>query len=275
MILDCHQHFWSIERGDYGWLTPQDSALYRDFSPDDFRQAAHRSDVAATILVQAAASVAESHYLLQIAEAEAFVRGVVGWIDFEAADVLDQLEQLARSPWLKGLRPMVQDIEDPEWLLRPEFAPIFEAMLARQLRLDGLMRSGQLSQLIALARRYPTLPIVLDHAGKPPIESGDSGAWAIAIAALAACPSVYCKLSGLWSEAGDDRSLARLQPYVDHLVTCFGTSRLMWGSDWPVLTAVGGYGGWLDQSRQLVSRLSGLEQRAIFFGTGFRFYGVE
>lgn len=274
-MLDTHQHFWALARGGYDWLTPDLKPLYQDFGPDLLRPLLDREGIDSTILVQAAPNIEESLFLLGIAGRCDFVKGVVGWIDFESPAALDQLERLADNPGLKGLRPMVQDIIERDWLQRPEFTPIFERMIARRLGLDALVRSRQLPQLLAFAERYPDLPIVLDHGGKPDIARGAFADWAADIARLAALPMVHCKLSGLWTEAGADRSRPNIGRYVEHLLHCFGPNRLMWGSDWPVVLMAGGYGDWLAQCRDMLAPLDDSDRGAIFERTGKAFYGLD
>lgn len=274
MRLDTHQHFWKLAHPFTDWPTSDLAAIYRDFGPEDLDPQLGPAKVGGTILVQAAPAAEETEYLLSLARQCAFVKGVVGWIDFEAADAVGQIERLAGNPLLKGLRPMVQLVEEADWLLRPAFAPIFEVMARCGLRLDGLVRHEQIVDLAELARRHPNLPIILDHAGKPPIASGQIEDWARDITALAATPNAWCKLSGLWPEAGSDRSQAALQPYVDVLLTRFGPERLIWGSDWPVVELDGTYGDWLDQCEAMLSGLSKEERASVFGINGKRFYGI-
>ena len=170
---------------------------------------------------------------------------------------------------------MVQSIEEAGWLLRPEFTPVFRAMVDCGLVLDGLVRAQQIGDLAALAQRYPDLRIVLDHAGKPPIAAGAFEGWAQAIASLAENENVFCKLSGLWTEAGEDTSPDATRPWVAQLLESFGSQRLMWGSDWPVLELAGSYRGWLAHCEELLAHLDLNERTAIFGEIGKRFYGVE
>lgn len=278
MRLDTHQHFWELANSFTLWPTPDLKAIHRDYRPDDLRSHLAGARIDGTILVQAAPSVEETEYCLELAQEFDFVKGVVGWIDFEAADVVDQLGWLASNPYLKGLRPMVQSIDETNWLLKPEFAPAFDAMLEWGLVLEGLVLPHQLAQLDSLARRYPDLLIVLNHAGKPPIASrhhGQSDEWYHAIAILAENRNVHCKLSGLWTEANGNTSTDFVRPWVTHLLGTFGPGRLIWGSDWPVLELAGTYGDWLSQSEALLSHLSQTERAAIFGGNGKQVYGID
>ncbi len=275
MRFDSHQHFWKLANRFTDWPTSDLAPIYRDFGPDDLRPKLEQAQILGTILVQAAPSLAETDYCLAIADKIDFVEGVVGWIDFEAEDALDQMDRLASSPLLKGLRPMVQSIDEPGWLLREEFGNIFKVMIERGLSLDGLVLARQVTDLSALARRYSTLPIVIDHAGKPPIASGERDEWADDILKLAENPNVHCKLSGLWTEAGSDCSEEAIQPWLDHLLASFGPHRLIWGSDWPVLELAGHYGDWVKQCERMLSNLNEQDRVAIFGGNGRQFYGID
>jgi L-fuconolactonase len=247
--IDAHQHFWRLDRGDYGWLTPADAAIYRDFGPADLAPLLARAGMQATILVQAAPTVAETRYLLDLAGATDFVAAVVGWVDMEATGAPDLLAELAEAPALAGIRPMIHDHSDPAWMLRPTLAPAFAAVIRLGLAFDALVRPGHLAPLRRLVERQPDLRVVIDHGGKPEIarwgaERARYAGWAEAMADLATAPQVWCKLSGLVTEAAPGWRVDDIMPYVDHLLACFGPDRLMWGSDWPVVNRAGGYGTW-------------------------------
>jgi L-fuconolactonase len=273
--IDAHQHLWQVARGDYGWLTPQTvPAICRDFLADDLRPLLNDARIDKTILVQAAESIAETDFLLEIAARTPFIAGVVGWVDFESPDATRQLARLAENPQLVGLRPMLQDMANERWLLKPELATALHSMHAHDLRFDALVRPQHLPMLIEFAQRYPELPIVVDHGAKPAIREGRIEDWRADMIRLARIRGVHCKLSGLASEAGKDWSFERLKPYVDVLLDCFGPKRLMWGSDWPVLLLAGEYQQWLEVAERLTEELSSLDRARIFGGTAASFYGV-
>lgn len=262
MIIDAHQHFWQIERGDYGWLTPDLVPLYRDFLPVDLAPHLSRHGITGTILVQAAPTVAETEFLLDIADQTPFVLGVVGWVDFEAPSAADDIARLARHSRLIGLRPMIQGISDVDWMLRDDLTPAFEAMIKADLTFDALVLPRHLSRLRELLSRHPDLRTVIDHAAKPEIAGGFFDDWAKNIAILAKETNAYCKLSGLLTEAGDDWTPTDIAPYVAHLMEHFGSQRLVWGSDWPVLTIAADYGTWVDVANSLIP--NDRESEAIF-----------
>lgn len=270
--IDAHQHFWRIARGDYAWLTPALGAIHRDFDPDDLAPhlAAHK--IAATILVQAAPTPAETAFLLDLADQTAFVAGVVGWTDLAAPDAAAAIAALAANPLLVGLRPMVQDIDDDDWLARPELAPAFEAMIAHRLVFDALVKPRHLRRLIAVLKRHPELPVVVDHAAKPAIGSGSDAAWRSDLAAVAQFPEVACKLSGLVTEAPANWTVDDLRPCAEHLLACFGPERLIWGSDWPVVDLAADYGSWLSTAGQLMAGLDATAQSLVFGGNAAGMY---
>ncbi len=243
-MIDAHFHIWQLERGDYGWLTAAQGPIYRDVSLDDWRQARASSGVSAGILVQAAPTEAETRFLLDQADAAPDVVGVVGWVDMCAGDAASRIGSLARRTKLRGLRPMLQDLPDPDWILRHDLQPAFEAMLACDLTFDALVKPLHLPRMLLLAARYPDLRIVVDHGAKPDIAGRQWDDWATGIARLAGMPQVFCKLSGLWNEAAPGTDASGLAAYTRHLLACFGPHRLLWGSDWPVLELAGSYAAW-------------------------------
>jgi L-fuconolactonase len=272
MRIDAHHHLWRIARGDYDWLTPQLAPLYRDFALSDLVPHLAAAGIGATILVQAAPTEAETMFLLDIAEAAEVVRGVVGWTDFDAPDGAARIDALAARKLLVGLRPMVQDIADDDWLLRPQLAPLFAAMAKAGLVFDALVKPRHLPRLEPIVDRHPDLCFVLDHCGKPQIAAGGIADWQRDIASLAKRPNIVCKLSGLVTEAKPDWQTADLRPVVDHVRACFSPQRLLWGSDWPVLNLAGDYAGWLAAAESLLEDLSADEKAAVFGGTAARVY---
>lgn len=270
--IDAHHHVWRIDRGDYGWLTP-DMAIHRDYDLDDLRQLL--DDITATVLVQAAPTEAETAYLLAVAAAsDGLVRGVVGWTDLEAPDAPDRIAALARQPLLKGLRPMLQDIPDTDWILRDPVQPALRAMVQAGLRFDALVQPRHLPALLQLCARHPDLKLVINHAAKPAIASGRFEPWAADIARLARETSAFCKISGLPSEAAAGWHMNHLRRYVDHLLANFGPDRLMWGSDWPVVDMAGGYPRWRVVSRRMLFVLPLAGRNRVLGETAASFYGL-
>jgi L-fucono-1,5-lactonase len=272
MRIDAHHHLWMLARGDYFWLTPALAPIHRDFALSDLAPHLSAGRIDGTILVQAAATEAETMFMLGIAESAEIVRGVVGWTDFDAADAVAHIDAMAAQPLLVGLRPMVQDIPDDDWLLRPALAPLFRAMAGHGLVFDALALPRHLSRLLRVVDRHGELQFVLDHCAKPHLATGDIADWRRDIAELAARDNIVCKLSGLVTEAGPTWQIANLRPAVDHVLDCFGPQRLVWGSDWPVLNLAGDYESWLAASETLLADLSADEKAAIFGGNAARIY---
>ncbi len=285
--IDAHQHFWQPARGDYAWLRPDDPAvapLVRDFLPDELQPLLQAHGVARTVLVQAAESVAETEFMLALADRHDFVGGVVGWVDLARPDAPATLVRLAAHPALKAVRPMLQDLPDDDWILRAPRPEALRELLRLGLRFDALVKPRQLAALRRFVQDRPELPVVIDHAAKPPLAArwNDESmrAWRRDMAAFAQAPQVACKLSGLLTEmaAADRASRARaveiLRPVVDALLGWFGPARLMWGSDWPVLTLAGGYDDWVAIADELLAPLAVGERAQVLHGTARRFYGL-
>jgi L-fuconolactonase len=272
MIIDSHQHYWRLARGDYGWLTRKLGPIYRDFEPDDMATLLQAAGVARTIAVQAAPTEAETRYLLALAKAENSIAGVVGWTDFDSPDATRRIAAMARNRLLVGLRPMIHDIADPDWMLSPAVGKALAAMQRNGLVFDALVRPPHLARLLVLADRHPSLVIVIDHCAKPLIRDGVIEPWASDMAALAQRANVHVKLSGLVTEAGSGWKVQDLAPYVRHVLKSFGPDRVLWGSDWPVLNLAGDYGGWMKAARQLLKGLSADDQAAIMGGNAARVY---
>ncbi|UGY17311.1 amidohydrolase family protein [Bradyrhizobium septentrionale] len=270
--IDAHHHVWTLARADYGWLTPERGPIYRDFGLSDLMPHLAAAEIDGTILVQAAPTEAETAFMLDVAKGSDLVRGVVGWIDFDADDAATRIDAIAGRELLVGLRPMVQDIADDDWLLRPELAAPLEAMAQYGLVFDALVLPRHLPRLVQVVDRHPDLQFVLDHFGKPNLATGDIAAWKDDIASLAARANVVCKLSGLATEAAPNWQVADLREAVDHALECFGPQRMLWGSDWPVVNLAGGYAQWFAAAESLLADLSSEARAAIFGGNAARVY---
>lgn len=271
--VDAHHYVWRIARGDYGWLTP-DMPIYRDYALTDLCPLL--GEVTATVRVQAAPTTADTDFLLRVAAASrGLVRGVVGWAALTAPDATQRIAALADRPRLRGLRPMLQDIADADWIMRPALRPALRAMALAGLRFDALIQPRHLPLLPRLAGQHPDLAIAIDHAAKPAIARGEWQPWANDIARAARETQAFCKLSGLITEAASDWTIDDLRRYVDHLLACFGPARLMWGSDWPVVELAGGYRRWRNVTEILLAGLDGPAQDAILGATATTFYRLD
>ena len=272
--IDSHQHFWMLSRGRYDWLTEELGPLYRDFLPDDLRAHLKRAGIDETVLVQAEPSLAETHYLLLLADQTYFISGVVGWVDMENPVTPSVLGTLAGRPFFLGIRPMIQDIPDPAWMLRPQLQPVYGKLIELGLTFDALVKPQHLQYLYELLQRFPDLAVVIDHGAKPDIANGLFQPWADEIETIASHTGAYCKLSGLLTEAGDEPMYEKVHPYMQHLLDCFGAERLMWGSDWPVLELVSDYHSWNDMVKLFLHGLGENDRLRIMGGNAKSFYGL-
>lgn len=261
-MIDAHFHCWKLGENDCTWPTAAQPAIHRDVLPDHWRALAEPLGIEGGVIVQSQESAADTQWLLELAAAHDFILGVVGWANLKTGP-------LPESPWLKGLRPMVQG-RPSAWLDDPALDRQIAAMTERGLVFDGLVRPKHLPALRRRAIKHPDLAIVIDHAGKPQISHGWIGEWKAQIVQIAAQPNVSCKLSGLLTEAlpGQDAIVADV---VGWLYEIFGPERLIWGSDWPVVEMAGTYGGWLKLAQAAIP----VDAHAAVFGCNARrVYGL-
>lgn len=274
MKIDSHQHFWNPARDDYGWLTPAKGPLFRPYGPADLTPWLQGSGVEATVLVQAAPTVNETEYMLGIADSAPFVAGLVGWIDFENPADLAHLHRLRNHPKFKGVRPMIQDIPDDNWMHRDDVQWGYKALCDLDLTFDALGFPRHVDGFLALVKRYPAMRVVLDHFLKPQIHAhnpADFRLWADGMSRLADT-GAYVKFSALITEARPDWTEADLKPYADHIFAAFGPERVMWGSDWPVCRLRSEYDRWHQAAVALTAHLPPAARADIFGGTAKRFY---
>jgi L-fuconolactonase len=271
MWIDSHQHFWLMRDRVGQWPPPELAKIHRDFLPADLEPTLRACGVKGTVLVQSLPTMADTDFMLGLADRHPFIVGVVGWVDLKAADAAVHIARLAAHPKLRSLRPMLQDIADVAWIDDPALDPAIEAMRDYGLRFDALVMPQHLKALTTFAKRHPDLPIVIDHGAKPRIATGYFSAWRTAMAALGLLPNVHCKLSGLLTEAGERREPAALRPYVETILEIFGAARVLWGSDWPVLELAGEYQAWLALCLDLVSVA---DHATVFGANACDFYGL-
>jgi L-fuconolactonase len=265
MIVDAHHHVWDPDAREHAWLASLPS-LRRRFSVADYVAASGPHRVTASVLVQVLADSAETEDFLALADAGGPVAGVIGWVDLTSPAAAGEIARLQGRPggaMLVGVRHLVQGEPDPAWLERPDVLRGLASVGQAGLVYDLLVRPGQLAASIGAATGLPEVRFVLDHGGKPGIAAGHREPWAGLVRELARLPNVSCKLSGLVTEAGPGWTAARIAPFAAHLLDCFGPERLMFGSDWPVCTAVASYGEVLDLARSVLDGLSPAEQEAV------------
>jgi L-fuconolactonase len=254
MIVDSHHHFWEVARGDYHWM-PTSGVLKNDYLPENLRPLIRRAGVDLTILVQAAQTEAETAFLLKLAEQTDFVAGVVGWLDFEDPRFVEKLEELTRHSKFLGIRPMLQDIADDAYILRPRVMGNLRYVESLDLPFEMLLFPRHLPYVLKALDELPKLRAVVDHISKPPIAGGRLGDWAMGLTAVAAHRNVCCKLSGMVTEADHENwRPVDLEPFVRHAFDAFGEDRVMFGSDWPVCLQAASYAEVLNALRTILDR---------------------
>jgi L-fuconolactonase len=272
--IDAHHHFWRYSPADHGWLTAERfRPLQRDFLAQDLVGPVTTMGIGGVVTVQVRQSVAENEWLLDLAHASTIVQGVIGWAPLADPAVDAVLERFASEGKFKGVRHIVQDEPDPEFLLRNDFNTGVARLDSHHLTYDILIHERQLPQAIAFVDRHSRQTFILDHAAKPRVAEHVMSPWRENIYAIAERPNVYCKLSGMVTEA--DWGAWRpndLLPYVDTVLEAFGPKRLMFGSDWPVLLVAGDYAGWFNTVKTFIARLSESEQAMILGETAVTAY---
>jgi L-fuconolactonase len=276
-MIDTHQHLWKMSERAYDWITPEYGPLHADFGPEDVAGDVAAAGVTATVLVQAADTYEDTFYMLSVAESVPTVVGVVGWAPLDrTAEAAAALDLYARSPWVKGIRVLNHTYEDPRWLLREDVTDSLALLAPRGLAFDFVsVLDAHLEALSDLAARHPDLTVVLDHMAKPPIAAKGWEPWASLVASAAAQPNVVVKLSGLNTASAEGWTSADWLPYVDHVVSAFGSDRVMLGSDWPVSILAGDFVGVWRAQREVISHLPAAQQDDILFRTARRVYSLE
>lgn len=273
-MIDTHQHFWHYDATAHSWIVDEMASLRRDWLPDDLLPTLQANGVDGAITVQAVHQLAETEQLLEWAARHDFVAGVVGWIDLAGDGVRAQLDRMAPNPWLVGIRHVVQG--GPAGLLdHAAFNRGVDALTEADLSYDLLVQEHQLPEAIRFADRHPDTRIVLDHLGRPRNELAELEPWRASIIALAERPHVMCKLSGGITESALDWTYPSLQPYFETVLEAFAPGRVMFGSNWPLTEAAGGYGKWVDAVRQFIAPLSADERQQVLDRTARAFYRLE
>ena len=273
LMIDSHQHFWQLGRFDYPWMSSDLGVLYRDYLPHDLAPILQQNGVDKTVLVQASNSVAESRWLLELAGANSFIAGVVGWVDLMSAGIDAQLDELCAHPKFKGVRHLVESETNDDWLIQPPALSGLKKLSARGCAYDLLVHTRHLKYVPQVADACPELSLVVDHLAKPPIARHELNEWAEVLKPVAAYPNMHCKLSGLVTEANwtswqtDD-----LRPFVDHALNLFGPDRMRFGSDYPVCLLASSYDRVLESFQELLKDLSADDRDKIFSNNAKRFY---
>jgi L-fuconolactonase len=276
VIIDSHQHFWQVGKFDYPWMSPSLGVLYKDYLPEQLEPIITANGVSRTVLVQASNSIEESRWLLELADANSFIAGVVGWVDLKSPEVDQQLAELTQHAKFKGVRHLVESEPDDDWLIQPEVLRGLNRLAAFGMSYDLLVHTRHLKHVEKIADSCPELSLVIDHMAKPPIKSREIADWLNELKPLARIPNLSCKLSGLVTEANwESWKIDDLRPYVDFAVELFGPERIMFGSDHPVCLLAASYERVLDCFQQILKGLTADERHHIFAANGMRFYRCE
>ncbi len=277
MNVDAHQHFWNLERVAYPWLSGADGPIFRTIEAPELEPQLREAGMDRTVLVQAANSAEDTAYMLEVADRYEWVGGVVGWVPLCDPDEAGrQLERLCRHPKFKGVRHLIHNEADPDWVVQDRVLAGLEVLASFGLPFDVVaVFPHHLRHVPTLAERVPGLRMVIDHLAKPPIRTREMEPWAGQLAAAAAYPQVYAKVSGLNTAADwETWGAADLLPYVEHALDVFGPGRLMFGSDWPVLTLAGDYARVWRETLAVLAPLGVQERSQILGATAARFYGL-
>ncbi|WP_035354954.1 amidohydrolase family protein [Edaphobacter aggregans] len=275
-FIDAHHHLWRYQDPGQPWMTDEMSYLRRDIGVEDLRNVATPSGITGTVVVEVERTVEETRWLASTAASDDLILGVVGWADLTDPSVEAELEQLAELPNLRGVRHPIHDEPDPNFVLREDFNRGIAALHALGLTYDLLIFEDHLPQTIHFVDRHPDQIFILDHIAKPRIRDASITAWRSNLLELARRPNVYCKLSGVVTEAKWDRWTPQMiAPYIDTVLEAFGPRRLMFGSDWPIVTLASTYDRWVNTVRSAIAQLSTSEQQAILWRSATEAYGLR
>ncbi len=273
MRIDAHQHYWDISRDDYGWITQDLSLLYRNFYPSDLKNELIDHNIDRTILVQAAASISETEFLLKLGNKEDSIAGIVGWLDLEKDNYKEQLKSFQSNSKFLGIRIMMQDMEDETIVLNQRYLEAFTYFANIGLPVDLLVTHQQLGTLVKLMEEVPHLRGVIDHLGKPDIHRQLLHPWCEKMKALSSYPELFCKISGMITESRPNWETDDFKLYIDHIIECFGSHRIMMGSDWPVCLLAGSYTDVITIIEEsLREKLSKHEMELLFGTNAYEFY---
>jgi L-fuconolactonase len=274
--IDAHHHLWRYRKEEYGWIGPGMEALARDFLPNDLEQEMRSCGIDGSVAVQASHSVAETDWLLELGSESKFIRGVVGWAPIASSEFRGLLERWHGNSLLKGLRHIIQDEADENFINRADFDAGISALVGSNLVYDILIYERHLPATIQFVDRHPNQIFVLDHIAKPRIEDHQLEPWGNNVHELAKRENVYCKFSGMVTEADwQNWTAADLRPYLDVVLDAFGPRRLMFGSDWPVCLLACTYGRWFDTVHGFVNELSSAERELILGEVASEVYSLK
>ncbi|MFL5746366.1 MAG: amidohydrolase family protein [Niastella sp.] len=273
-VIDSHVHFWKYDKKTYDWIDNSMKTLQQDYLPEHLALVSRRNNVDGVVAVQATQSETETHFLVELAKTHSIIKGVVGWIDLQADNIAERLQYFSQYPIIKGYRHVVQG-EPLDFLARPNFRRGVAALKAFNYTYDILIFHNQLQPAIDFVRAFPDQPFVIDHCAKPDIRHKQIDDWRTGIQEIAQFPNVCCKLSGLFTETNwKEWSAADFFPYLDVVFEAFGTNRLLFGSDWPVMLLSGIYVQWKSLLEKYMERFPAEEREKVFGSNAIQFYNL-
>jgi L-fuconolactonase len=275
MVIDSHQHFWIYETEKHAWIDDDMKVIRKNFLPEDLRIVYQDNAIDGCVAVQADQTWPETYFILYLAQKNDFIKGIVGWIDLRAANIDEVLNQYSAFPKLKGFRHVVQGEADHNFMLRPDFLNGIAALEKYNFTYDILIFPHQLGAALELIRRFPNQKFVIDHIAKPYIKDGFYDGWASLMKAISEYPNVYCKLSGMTTEADyNNWTSEQIEPYMQLVLDSFGANRILFGSDWPVCLVAGNYTKTKELVTNFIAKLNSEEQAAIMGGNAIEFYNL-
>ena len=273
-VIDSHQHFWKYNPERHSWISEEMAAIQKDFLPDNLKDVLLKNKVYGCITVQVAQNEEETNWMLSLAEGHPFIKGIVGWVDLQAPNIIERLQYFSSFPKLKGFRHILQN-EEPSFLQQPSFVRGISYLKNFNFTYDILIYPQHLKAALELVKKFPKQKFVINHLGKPAIAKGHYCGWEKDIKSLSEFENVYCKISGMVTEANwNTWTSENLRPYLDTVVKTFNTKRIMFGSDWPVCLLAASYGNWLQTVQQYFSSFSKNEQEDFFSGNAKQFYNL-
>lgn len=275
MVIDSHQHFWNYNPNKHSWIDDSMSVIRKSFTPEDLQKVYAENSIDACVAVQADQTLDETNFLLDLASKNNFIKGVVGWVDLRNENIDEVLESYSNAEKLKGIRHIVQGEPDHNFLLRPNFLNGISKLEKHNLAYDILIFPHQLGTAIEFVKKFPNQKFVIDHIAKPYIKDGFYDGWAILMKEIAQYDNVFCKVSGMTTEADYiNWTPNQIHPYMNLVLEAFGTERIMFGSDWPVCLVAGNYTQVKDLVTEFISNFSKAEQDAIMGKNAIQFYNL-
>jgi len=275
MVIDSHQHFWKYEEVKHSWIDDEMAAIRRDFFPSDLKFVYQENNIDGCVAVQADQTIEENTFLLELSKENDFVKGIVGWVDLRSENIKEDLEKYTSYSKMKGFRHVVQGEPDNNFLLRPNFLRGISYLENYNYVYDILVFPHQLGAVLEFVKRFPNQKFVIDHIAKPYIKDGFYDGWAVLMREIAKHQNVYCKVSGMITEA-DYKTWTpeQVEPYMQLVLDSFGVDRIMYGSDWPVCLVAGSYKKVVSLTANFISNLSVTEQNSIMGGNATAFYNL-